>query len=78
VLTLYIIPSLFSIVDDIRKKRGRLDVEGEDQPSMACTFTEGWTENRSAERTGSGGPDVTQSSSSTGEHGGDAPDGGGA
>jgi len=42
VLTLFIIPSLFSIVDDIRKRRGRLDVEGEDQPTLACTFTDGW------------------------------------
>jgi multidrug efflux pump subunit AcrB len=41
VLTLFVIPSLFSIVDDIRARAGKLDVEGERQPSQECSFTNG-------------------------------------
>jgi len=41
ILTLFVIPSLFSIVDDIRAKAGKLDVEGERQPDLMCSFSEG-------------------------------------
>jgi hypothetical protein len=41
VLTLFVIPSLFSIVDDIRARVGKLDVEGERQPSQECSFSNG-------------------------------------
>jgi hypothetical protein len=41
VLTLFVIPSLFSIVDDIRAKYGKLGVGGEAQPTLACSFTDG-------------------------------------
>ena len=41
VLTLFIIPALFSIVDDIRRRFGRLDIEGELQPDVARRITAG-------------------------------------
>ena len=41
VLTLFVIPALFSIVDDIRARFGKLDVEGERQPTLACSFADG-------------------------------------
>jgi hypothetical protein len=41
ILTLFVIPSLFSIVDDIRARAGKLDVEGERQPDLKCSFSEG-------------------------------------
>ncbi len=40
ILTLFIIPSLFSIVDDVRARFGRLDVPGEKQPSPDATFAD--------------------------------------
>ncbi len=40
VLTLFVIPALFSIVDDIRARFGKLDVEGEAQPTLTCSFTD--------------------------------------
>ena len=40
ILTLFVIPSLFSIVDDIRKRFGRLDVEGESQPDQDVSFAD--------------------------------------
>jgi len=54
ILTLFIIPALFSIVDDFRKKRGKLDVEGEEQPSLTCTFTEGWVDREANSRPAGG------------------------
>jgi len=39
VLTLFIIPALFSIVDDIRKRFGRLDCDGETQPDTKRHIT---------------------------------------
>jgi HAE1 family hydrophobic/amphiphilic exporter-1 len=74
VLTLFIIPALFSIVDDIRKKRGKLEVEGEAQPSQACSFTEGWVERRSDEPGGARGAESGRSG--TGESGPLEPHGG--
>ena len=41
ILTLFVIPSLFSIVDDMRARAGKLGVEGERQPSQECSFTSG-------------------------------------
>ncbi len=38
-LTLFIIPALFSIVDDIRKRFGRLDIEGAKHPDLAARIT---------------------------------------
>jgi hypothetical protein len=35
-----VIPSLFSIVDDVRKRFGRLDVEGEGQPVQDVSFAD--------------------------------------
>ncbi len=40
ILTLFVIPSLFSIVDDARKRFGKLDVDGERYPSQEATFTD--------------------------------------
>jgi multidrug efflux pump subunit AcrB len=40
ILTLFVIPALFSIVDDFRARVGRLDVEGEKHPSLEATFAE--------------------------------------
>jgi predicted RND superfamily exporter protein len=40
ILTLFVIPSLFSIVDDVRKRFGRLDVEGEGQPVQDVSFAD--------------------------------------
>jgi multidrug efflux pump subunit AcrB len=40
VLTLFVIPALFSIVDDVRARFGRLDIEGEKQPSLETTFAD--------------------------------------
>jgi multidrug efflux pump subunit AcrB len=40
ILTLFVIPSLFSIVDDIRARFGKLDVEGPRQPSQEVTFVD--------------------------------------
>jgi len=54
ILTLFIIPALFSIVDDFRKRRGKLDVEGEEQPSLTCTFTEGWVDREANSRPAGG------------------------
>jgi len=39
VLTLFIIPALFSIVDDIRRRVGRLDIEGASQPDTTRRIT---------------------------------------
>ncbi|MCK4680051.1 efflux RND transporter permease subunit, partial [bacterium] len=44
ILTLFVIPSLFSIVDDIRARAGKLDVEGERHPSQECAFSNGLAE----------------------------------
>jgi HAE1 family hydrophobic/amphiphilic exporter-1 len=40
ILTLFVIPSLFSIVDDARARVGKLDVPGERQPSLDATFAD--------------------------------------
>jgi len=40
VLTLFIIPSLFSIVDDARARFGKLDVGGEKQPAQGVTYAD--------------------------------------
>jgi HAE1 family hydrophobic/amphiphilic exporter-1 len=40
VLTLFVIPALFSIVDDVRRRFGKLDVEGERHPSLEATFAD--------------------------------------
>jgi len=40
VLTLFIIPSLFSIVDDVKRRAGRLEVEGDRQPDVTRRITE--------------------------------------
>ena len=40
ILTLFVIPALFSIVDDIRARYGKLDVDGEKHPSLEATFAE--------------------------------------
>lgn len=40
ILTLFVIPALFSIVDDVRGRYGKLDVEGEKQPSLEAFFAE--------------------------------------
>ena len=39
VLTLFIIPALFSIVDDVRRRFGRLDIEGDRQPDTERRIT---------------------------------------
>jgi HAE1 family hydrophobic/amphiphilic exporter-1 len=57
VLTLFVIPALFSIVDDIRAKYGKLDVKGEAQPTLACSFTDGLVRPRGG-RPGAGGEPV--------------------
>jgi HAE1 family hydrophobic/amphiphilic exporter-1 len=44
ILTLFVIPSLFSIVDDIRARVGKLDVEGEKQPDLECFISNGLAE----------------------------------
>ncbi len=41
ILTLFVIPSLFSIVDDIRARAGKLGVEGDRQPDLKCSFSDG-------------------------------------
>jgi multidrug efflux pump subunit AcrB len=40
VLTLFVIPALFSIVDDFRARVGKLDVEGDKHPSLETSFAE--------------------------------------
>jgi HAE1 family hydrophobic/amphiphilic exporter-1 len=40
ILTLFVIPSLFSIVDDVKRRFGRLEIGGELQPSQEANFTE--------------------------------------
>ncbi|MFH1865612.1 MAG: hypothetical protein ABIK85_06990, partial [Candidatus Eisenbacteria bacterium] len=50
-------PSLFSIVDDIRAKCGKLGVGGEAQPTLACSFTDGFAQpERGRPGSGSGPP----------------------
>jgi predicted RND superfamily exporter protein len=40
ILTLFVIPSLFSIVDDVKRRFGRLEVEGEEQPGQDAVFAD--------------------------------------
>ena len=40
VLTLFVIPALFAIVDDVKARFGRLDVSGAEQPSLRPCFVE--------------------------------------
>lgn len=40
VLTLFVIPALFSIVDDVRARFGKLDVGGERQPCLDASFAD--------------------------------------
>jgi hypothetical protein len=40
ILTLFVIPALYSIVDDVRKRFGRLRVSGDDAPRMDLSFTD--------------------------------------
>jgi multidrug efflux pump len=40
ILTLFVIPALYSIVDDVRKRFGRLRVSGDEAPSLEVSFTD--------------------------------------
>jgi multidrug efflux pump subunit AcrB len=76
VLTLFIIPSLFSIVDDIRARHGKLDVEGERHPGLACSFTEGWTGREDPSGGREGGARGVSTARPSGGHGSGESDGG--
>ena len=58
ILTLFVIPSLFAIVDDLRARFGKLDVSGERQPSTEASFAKLMCEYRLNAAAENGGGDT--------------------